>query len=77
MNEYPVADQVEQAMQYVTPIANLVTISRNQKLATLYQHPSVEKTVAGNFNLSTSQSANVLSSLSHTTVYIIIVIARI
>ena len=43
-------------MQYVTPIANLLTMSRNSKLGALYQHPSVEKTVVSNFN-STTQSA--------------------
>ena len=51
-------------MQYVTPIANLLTMSRNSKLGALYQHPTVEKTVVSNFH-STTQSAQVLSSQSH------------
>ena len=53
-------------MQYVTPIAHLLSMSRNSKVGALYQHPSVEKTVVSNFNQSTSQSAHIMTSQSQT-----------
>ena len=53
-------------MQHVTPIAQLISMSRNSKVGTLYQHPSIEKTIVSNFNQSTSQSANVPTSQSQT-----------
>ena len=53
-------------MQYITPIAHLLTMSRNSRAGALCQHPSVEKTVATNFNASNSQGALAPTSQSQT-----------